>query len=236
MLTPTTIETYNNLLAKKKPLIEMFFDIGISLAVESPDEPYVGTLMISLATYVDLNEANMHMKQIQDFYNATIETYEALEDEENGLQCDEAINALILLESFEKTRDTLHRTSSKMLDVLIEEFHLQEAISPVSYEEMVEKMYAEFAPHFSTAEEFLKLLNINTMLRKSKHADADDVEEFVYEMYAICQIFNQFRKLRLVLNTPLGTRQESLSEKNSGRNDPCPCGSGKKYKKCCLKN
>ncbi len=24
--------------------------------------------------------------------------------------------------------------------------------------------------------------------------------------------------------------------KNMGRNDPCPCGSNKKYKKCCLKN
>ena len=23
--------------------------------------------------------------------------------------------------------------------------------------------------------------------------------------------------------------------KSVGRNDPCPCGSGKKYKKCCLK-
>ena len=23
-------------------------------------------------------------------------------------------------------------------------------------------------------------------------------------------------------------------EKKVGRNDPCPCGSGKKYKKCCL--
>ncbi|MBA7538351.1 hypothetical protein ES705_30626 [subsurface metagenome] len=23
-------------------------------------------------------------------------------------------------------------------------------------------------------------------------------------------------------------------EKKIGRNDPCPCGSGKKYKKCCL--
>lgn len=22
----------------------------------------------------------------------------------------------------------------------------------------------------------------------------------------------------------------------TGRNEPCPCGSGKKYKKCCLKN
>nr|WP_279600031.1 SEC-C metal-binding domain-containing protein [Bacillus sp. B19-2] len=24
------------------------------------------------------------------------------------------------------------------------------------------------------------------------------------------------------------------SRKAIGRNDPCPCGSGKKYKKCCL--
>lgn len=25
-------------------------------------------------------------------------------------------------------------------------------------------------------------------------------------------------------------------EPRVGRNDPCPCGSGKKYKKCCMKN
>ncbi len=25
-----------------------------------------------------------------------------------------------------------------------------------------------------------------------------------------------------------------VSESKSGRNDPCPCGSGKKYKQCCL--
>jgi len=24
-----------------------------------------------------------------------------------------------------------------------------------------------------------------------------------------------------------------VKEKKTGRNDPCPCGSGKKYKKCC---
>jgi hypothetical protein len=27
-----------------------------------------------------------------------------------------------------------------------------------------------------------------------------------------------------------------VKEKTVGRNDPCPCGSGKKYKKCCGKN
>jgi preprotein translocase subunit SecA len=29
--------------------------------------------------------------------------------------------------------------------------------------------------------------------------------------------------------------KQAVSEKKVGRNDPCPCGSGKKYKKCCGK-
>lgn len=33
-----------------------------------------------------------------------------------------------------------------------------------------------------------------------------------------------------VLLNPQKTR---LTEKKVGRNEPCPCGSGKKYKKCC---
>ncbi|HFC36155.1 MAG TPA: preprotein translocase subunit SecA, partial [Candidatus Moranbacteria bacterium] len=28
-------------------------------------------------------------------------------------------------------------------------------------------------------------------------------------------------------------QQPLVSDKTVGRNDPCPCGSGKKYKKCC---
>jgi preprotein translocase subunit SecA len=28
-------------------------------------------------------------------------------------------------------------------------------------------------------------------------------------------------------------QQPVLSKQKAGRNDPCPCGSGKKYKKCC---
>jgi len=38
---------------------------------------------------------------------------------------------------------------------------------------------------------------------------------------------------------PLQTTQQSvipISKNNLGRNDPCLCGSGKKYKKCCMKN
>jgi SWIM/SEC-C metal-binding protein len=37
--------------------------------------------------------------------------------------------------------------------------------------------------------------------------------------------------LEILLNTPKAT----TVEKKVGRNEPCPCGSGKKYKKCCGK-
>ncbi len=32
--------------------------------------------------------------------------------------------------------------------------------------------------------------------------------------------------------TSSGDQKQAISEKKAGRNDPCPCGSGKKYKKC----
>ncbi len=31
-----------------------------------------------------------------------------------------------------------------------------------------------------------------------------------------------------------GKGRPKINAKNIGRNEPCPCGSGKKYKKCCM--
>jgi hypothetical protein len=41
------------------------------------------------------------------------------------------------------------------------------------------------------------------------------------------------------ISSPESTHQETIvasEEDKIGRNDPCPCGSGKKYKKCGLLN
>lgn len=45
---------------------------------------------------------------------------------------------------------------------------------------------------------------------------------------------DQLTKLRALY----GRKQQQLVRKYDkiGRNDPCPCGSGKKYKKCCMKS
>nr|WP_320411525.1 preprotein translocase subunit SecA [Candidatus Hakubella thermalkaliphila] len=39
--------------------------------------------------------------------------------------------------------------------------------------------------------------------------------------------------LRLVTSQPAAKKQTTVHRVKVGRNDPCPCGSGKKYKKCC---
>ena len=39
--------------------------------------------------------------------------------------------------------------------------------------------------------------------------------------------------LQFVGGEASGKKQPVLAQKKAGRNDPCPCGSGKKYKKCC---
>ena len=60
--------------------------------------------------------------------------------------------------------------------------------------------------------------------------EQDEVERDIEQIEA-----QQQKKQKLVFNLVEGggTPQPIKSSKSAGRNDPCPCGSGKKYKKCC---
>ncbi len=76
-----------------------------------------------------------------------------------------------------------------------------------------------------------------------------DVEQNAYAYYTILEIDHpkletwkaiaeqRYRHFQAVLQTP--PRPTNIpyrrKERKIGRNDPCPCGSGKKYKKCCGK-
>jgi preprotein translocase subunit SecA len=59
-------------------------------------------------------------------------------------------------------------------------------------------------------------------------AKDDDVEEEVERLE------EEQKKRKLVFNRVEDeVAKPAKSAKVSGRNDPCPCGSGKKFKKCC---
>jgi hypothetical protein len=77
-------------------------------------------------------------------------------------------------------------------------------------------------------------------------------ELFRYQTRKVSDIFSRYEEIISTWSGYTDTEQPILEEESSsydilnqftalkaskpGRNDPCPCGSGKKYKKCCMHN
>ena len=75
--------------------------------------------------------------------------------------------------------------------------------------------------------------NADSLLEKAQHKDGPDVEKMLEAMPAVARemavMSHDIRNIwQQTLNKPEPVRVEKV-----GRNDPCPCGSGKKFKKCC---
>jgi len=73
------------------------------------------------------------------------------------------------------------------------------------------------------------------MLRVLREAGCDTTDEGNVQIgmvcYGVAQQVWERRHKHLKAARPA---QKSTAKSSAGRNDPCPCGSGKKYKKCCL--
>jgi preprotein translocase subunit SecA len=63
-------------------------------------------------------------------------------------------------------------------------------------------------------------------LFKDQTPNEDEVQRLIDK--SIERAFNENQKTE--------KPQPYRSEPKTGRNEPCPCGSGKKYKRCCLRS
>ena len=85
-------------------------------------------------------------------------------------------------------------------------------------------------------EERFKLLSLGPNIRKSLQSSEMDIEDFrkqilTMELPSEAMRFDLLKQLADI--KPSAPQPEK--QKKVGRNDPCPCGSGKKYKNCCGK-
>ena len=74
-------------------------------------------------------------------------------------------------------------------------------------------------------------LDIN--LEKLYYNMLDAKAEYLYDIPAWDTILTEEK--REEIQKELKNSRTVINEEKIGRNDPCPCGSGKKYKKCCGK-
>jgi len=95
--------------------------------------------------------------------------------------------------------------------------------------------------HWSESTNWNKLEIIETV--KGGENDIDGIVEFkgYYEEDGKTLFHHErsvFVKIdgKWMYDTAISTQKTIKKDVKVGRNDPCPCGSGKKYKKCCGKN
>ena len=73
------------------------------------------------------------------------------------------------------------------------------------------------------------VVNVQTEKRVKELESVFDENGWKYTIELEPDKPENIKALDILLN-PIKTK---IAEKKVGRNDPCPCGSGKKYKKCC---
>ena len=75
------------------------------------------------------------------------------------------------------------------------------------------------------------IVNVQTKKRVKELESVFETNDWKYNIELEPDKPEDIKDLEILLN-PLKTK---IAEKKVGRNEPCPCGSGKKFKKCCAK-
>lgn len=100
---------------------------------------------------------------------------------------------------------------------------------PLSLFERMNGKYPDFVKRIN---EILETnMTFEELMKKYKK---EYFEEKIYSPTCVLFCSKTFSKLLEEMNL-LQNVKSFQNSKNIGRNDPCPCGSGKKYKNCCLK-
>ena len=75
------------------------------------------------------------------------------------------------------------------------------------------------------------IVNVPTKERAKELESVFEKNGWKYEIELVPDKPEDIADLEILLNPP----KTVLAENKVGRNEPCPCGSAKKYKKCCGK-
>ena len=73
------------------------------------------------------------------------------------------------------------------------------------------------------------MVNVQTKKRAKEVETVFEEKGWKYSIELDADKPEDVNDLELLLNPP----KTKIAEKKVGRNEPCPCGSGQKYKKCC---
>ena len=234
----------------KKSVLEIFFD-----SIENLIDPYEMNFnqniqsIMDQCKFNDMDEVSGFLQKYNDFSNSAVGFINAFEEISDSNLFDKEVEPLFeaLYDADERSKSykTVREIIDRILEKTIKVYDLSTVITS-NTNEFIDYLETIFKTRES-AFQMLVLMSISEALREHG-VDSDDLETMRANFIMITSFVSMLNVLRReelekVQNNkffvPRNLQEEIESDMqmdfgNVGRNDPCPCGSGKKYKKCCL--
>ena len=154
----------------------------------------------------------------------------------------------------EKLKDALNTLAVKLYEMKEQEIGEEERMRELERVIMLKVIDSKWMDHIDDMDQMRQGIGLHA------YAQRDPIQEYKFVSYDMFEELNQnivtdtirtLYRVRIVTEPvreevaqPMFTNKDDSSvkqpktrkEEKIGRNDPCPCGSGKKYKQCCGKN
>ena len=179
---------------------------------------------------LDFGEYNFESREdVENKVFDAVESYLKIKEDTYGSEAYYSVSRIIHLQ----TIDTLWKEHLREMD------HLREGISLRGYaqkdpkQEYKKEGYNLFANMMATIASEVLQKSFRVIITSETHDD--------YEERLLARKAKQDRQMQM--RAPRKSKEEEekpqtvrRTSAKVGRNEPCPCGSGKKYKKCCMQN
>ena len=171
-----------------------------------------------------------------EFHNSLIEEFESIDSIEDDAVFNKKLMVftknLFSIIKKEDFQNKVEEFTQRVVDVVLDEYSILDVVDGEHTLKTLTKVFSskDIALLFIGVIEFLRTL-------KKDNLEYEQTLEIASSIFVFCMAMNTVRKV----NTQNSLQNNSSVQKpansiayNMGRNDPCPCGSGRKYKKCCL--
>jgi len=193
---------------------------------------------------MDDDDDNLVIRYYKKYlFNYNIEDPQEIIREQNGRQNityrplteDEALAALPL-----EGNSRRNKHLAKLISFIKEKSQTAEEAAEIAFG--LETDYNNGMKHMDLIRQLLKDLVFDkedeiALLMNMLNDYFNHIPQWALKGWTADEVFQRFEKPELATLPAEPSKQLSLmnhGQEKVGRNDPCPCGSGKKYKKCCL--
>lgn len=219
---------FHNLISEHKPVLHPIEELCVLLVTAWSDIYMINMRMTDFTEILDFHEIDKARHFTETYlkaYNATSEFIDYITTETDIEKLDNTIKNLIEhIITMNRDENDLRRYisgASEFVSMIFEEFEIETTESDT--EKFVENLNRQLGERIAAG--------ICLLLMSLKDDETSPVKKVDDLTDPLKTIFFLTTMLRAMKKDKQSKQQPA---KGPGRNDPCPCGSGEKYKNCCL--